>query len=100
VSAWQRQLEELKEEAKRAGDVGDPTKIPQRVVRGWRVLVTFADGFFNMSASLYPRGRSSVEDDWEALGRIVRVLGAPDKPAHMPSDPNAPVHYIWAGGDR
>lgn len=99
MSAWQKSLEELKREARNRKDAEgiqvDPSQIPQRVLRGWRVLVSYGDGTFNMSASLYPRGRSSKEIDWDTLGQIAKVLGAPKDPIRWPDDPNAPVHWIW-----
>lgn len=104
MSAWQRSLEDLKREAcSEQGQLAarDPTQIPQRLVRGWRVLVSYGEGVFNMSASLFPRGRSSTKDDWEALGKIVHALGAPEDPLGWPKDPNAPVHWMWpATGDE
>lgn len=103
MSAWQHTLEQLKAEAllKPLGleELPDPAKIPQRVVRGWRVLLSYAEpGHFNLSVSLHPRGRSSTRADWETLGKIAKTLGAPKEPLVWPKDPNAPIHWVWGQG--
>jgi hypothetical protein len=50
------------------------------------------------SASLHPRGRSSVEEDWRLFGQMMAAVGAPRGSLVTPietTDPNA-VHYcIW-----
>ncbi len=51
-----------------------------------------------LSASLHPRGRSSVEADWHFYGQMMAAIGAPANSLVTPietTDPNA-VHYnIW-----
>lgn len=97
MSAWVKVLEELKREArnKPSGELPNPMEIPQAIVNGWRVLLSYHGGAYNMSASLYPAGRSSDKFDWNFLGRIVAALGAPKEPLRYPEDPNAPVHWMW-----
>lgn len=51
------------------------------------------------SASLHPRGRSSVEEDWRFYGEMMAAVGAPEGSLMTPIEttpPNA-VHYaIWS----
>lgn len=50
-----------------------------------------------LSARLTPLGRSSSDSDWNRLGQIVRILGAPEKPA-IPieqTDPNGWHEWRW-----
>jgi hypothetical protein len=52
------------------------------------------------SASLYPRGRSSVEKDWRLLGTMCAAVGAPQDSLQTPFETTNPndVHYwIWDG---
>jgi hypothetical protein len=69
------------------------------VVFGWQVILSrrLADGnvYWNMSAVLWPKGRSSTTHDWDKLGKIARRLGAPKDPIRISDDPNAPVHWGW-----
>jgi len=52
-----------------------------------------------LSASLHPRGRSSVEADWRFYGQMMAAIGAPAGSLMTPietTDPNA-VHYnVWS----
>ena len=78
------------------------------VVAGWLVLVSMvqlSDGGerWHASASLYPMGRSSTEEDWRVLGRIVAASGATGEDAmgqireqvEWGTAPNAPHHWLW-----
>jgi hypothetical protein len=50
------------------------------------------------SASLHPRGRSSVDADWELLGQMTFAVGAPEGSCATPIETTHPndVHYwIW-----
>jgi hypothetical protein len=50
------------------------------------------------SASLHPRGRGSVEADWNLLGQMVAAVGAPIDSCKTPVETTHPndVHYwIW-----
>ncbi len=73
------------------------------VIAGWQVILSidvFTDGFvhYHASAMLYPKGRSSTEEDWKNLGQIVVLSGAPEEtpiPFGMSDDPGAPQHWFW-----
>jgi hypothetical protein len=50
------------------------------------------------SASLYPRGRSSTEEDWHLYGELMACMGAPEGSLVTPLETTKPtdVHYcIW-----
>jgi hypothetical protein len=50
------------------------------------------------SASLHPRGRASVDDDWRLLGQMVAAVGAPEGSCRTPmltTDPNDVHYWIW-----
>ena len=73
---------------------------PTIVLRGWRFA--FSRGPFgvglHLSASLYPPGRGSKDVDWEFLGQVVAVLGAPRDALVTPFEttpPNAVHHWTW-----
>ena len=51
-----------------------------------------------LSASLHPRGRSSVDEDWRLLGQMTYAFGAPEDSCRTPLETTHPndVHYwIW-----
>jgi hypothetical protein len=70
-------------------------------VRGWKfVMDREAMGSIgtHLSASLYPMGRSSTEEDWQFLGGATAVLGAPEDALLTPMEtthPNAVYHWHW-----
>jgi hypothetical protein len=85
-----------------------PAHIAMAHVEGWQVLcsvVRYQGGheLRNGSAMLWPKGRSSTEEDWEVLGLIVAVLArdkaaidmASDQAADDARDPNEPIHWVW-----
>jgi len=47
------------------------------------------------SACLHPRGRSSTQEDWDVLGRMLAVVGAPIDSLRTPFETTHPndVHY-------
>jgi hypothetical protein len=50
------------------------------------------------SASLHPRGRASIEDDWTLLGQMWSAIGAPIDSCRTPietTDPNDVHYWIW-----
>ena len=74
------------------------------LIVGWSVILSidvFSDGIVHHhgSAMLYPKGRSSTEEDWKNLGKIVASSGVPDDiskpPFSLSDDPNAPQHWFW-----
>ena len=79
-------------------------RMPFRIIKGWRFQLSVGLGQYQLSISLYPRGRSSIEDDWGFLGSALAVLGVPEN--HEPfgirdgkimggwPDPGA-VHHFW-----
>lgn len=51
------------------------------------------------SASLHPRGRSSVQEDWRFYGEMAAAIGAPAESLMTPietTDPNAVHYHIWS----
>lgn len=116
MSAWQRELEDLCREAERE-PVDDrkflpisPEKIPRRIVRGWKFLLTVSDeGIYHLSVSLNPAGRSSTAEDWRFLGGALAMLtprkvDSEGKPiplepvggeAAWKRDPGKPIHFRW-----
>ena len=76
--------------------------IAERFISGWQVLVSvriYGDGeqHWHLSCMLWPKGRSSTQDDWARLGRISSAAGAPREPITdiEKSHPNAPIHWVW-----
>lgn len=73
------------------------------LIVGWSVIFSidiFSDGstHHHGSAMLYPKGRSSTEEDWVNLGKIVASSGAPadvPMPFGMSDNANAPQHWFW-----
>lgn len=74
------------------------------VIDGWLVVMsavrTRESMNWNASASLYPKGRGSCEDDWSTLGRIVAATGAIGVEDQLRGQigvtpPNAPHHWFW-----
>ena len=52
---------------------------------------------YKLSARLFPPGRSSTEEDWAALGRIISCFGAPPEPL-LPIEethPNSSLMWLW-----
>jgi len=52
---------------------------------------------YKLSARLFPPGRSSTEEDWATMGRIVALIGAPPEPL-IPieeSHPNSALMWLW-----
>jgi hypothetical protein len=66
---------------------------------GWLLLLsrvtTDVGHMWHLSASLFPRGRSSKTNDWKMLGHFVMYLGAPKDPMIMPEDPTRVIHWQW-----
>ena len=65
--------------------------------------VTLGDDAFRrewiFSASLHPRGRSSVQEDWRFYGEMAAAIGAPEGSLMTPietTDPNAVHYHIWS----
>lgn len=55
-------------------------------------------GMWIFSARLDPVGRSSKEEDWRFIGRLVAALGAPENSLKTPFEttpPNAVHYWMW-----
>ena len=71
-------------------------------IGGWRFGLSSGfpmprDGW-HLSASLYPKGRSSTDADWRFIGEATAVLGAPESALLTPfdkTDPNDVHHWQW-----
>lgn len=81
-------------------------QLPSATVRGWNVKLSAQEAgshlCWNGSALLVPSGRSSTEEDWAVLGRIVALTGAPKEAMSQISEqiaaglaPNRPHHWVW-----
>jgi hypothetical protein len=81
---------------------GSTESAQQAIIGGWYVCLSIiewpgGDERWHLSCQLHPVGRSSTEDDWRLLGRIVELLGAPRDPdtPFESTHPNEPHHWDW-----
>jgi hypothetical protein len=80
--------------------LGVDPRPPAVTTHGWRLSlsrVATTDGghVWHLSASLYPKGRSSTANDWKRLGHFAMHLGAPKDSTIAPEDPTRVVHWQW-----
>lgn len=115
--SWQAELANLKLEGGKYDKAAPKTHkervkwaraIPHRVLKGWRFQISDTLGQYHLSVSLHPRGRSSTEEDWGFLGKVLAVLGVPEdhikpfgidrdgKDIHSDPEPGAVHHFMWS----
>lgn len=66
-------------------------------------MLGITDKTWCLSASLWPRGRSSTKKDWEYLGQMTAAIGAPMDALKTPLQTTNPsdVHYwVWEEGAK
>lgn len=88
-------IESMRKEARKS-----PGEIAFRVVCGWTFGLSLQLGEWHFSAELFPKGRSSIDNDWHYLGRVLKKVGAPEQPItpFETTPPNAVHHWHWAVG--
>lgn len=89
-------------EALRAGlvDVEPGFRLASGTCGPWSLALSYGPRGvgWRFSAKLMTRG--STEKDWELLGRLASLVGAPDKmPETIRTDPNATHYWTWEVDD-
>ena len=89
----------------RASAAAAPNTMNKRIVNGWSIIISFdpSCSLWLFSAMLHPRGRGSVETDWNWLGKILGALRIPLDSAITPletTDPNAVFKFAWIEDDK
>lgn len=71
--------------------------------RGWLFGFSLTKNLpykYHLSMSLYPKGRGSLVDDWEFLGKALARWGVPEDRVRLMdekirTEPNGVFHYMW-----
>lgn len=104
AESWQELLTALKASAREKAPreaAGPKEWLSRCLVGSWEFIMTLsirsADApAWHLSAMIWPRGRTSTDDDWKFLGQASMFLGAPKEPIFTdPENPKAPVHWDW-----
>lgn len=84
--------------AKRVGHPELGTASYEQIEAVTRANTRVNDQQWIFSACLHPRGRSSNEEDWKFLGRVLAAIGVPENSCLTPIQKTHPnhVHYwMW-----
>jgi hypothetical protein len=91
-------VERFKGSVSRRVGVPEPTYEELAVADAVSAATPALDRRWIFSASLHPCGRSSIEMDWDTLGKMLAAVGAPEGSCCTPPEtthPNAVHYWIW-----